>query len=168
MGIPERYGCFIWACSTWGHRLPRSALEQLVPAAVDSICCADSSGRGGANQLVEALTRQVRSSGNGNGGSGFGSTKELSTTTSHLLAPLQGFNVGPNCPAATAALKRLLPLVYANIDLTSRLEWEVGTGVCAYVPLSHQDTSAAFHLRLSPPSLRRRELSATLQVWRAR
>lgn len=51
---------FIWACSEWGHQLQHSELEQLVPAAVDSIC-ADwpDPGRGGALLLGEGLTRQV-------------------------------------------------------------------------------------------------------------
>ncbi|PRW60220.1 Tbc2 translation chloroplastic [Chlorella sorokiniana] len=94
------FGSFIWACSSWSHRLQRSELEQLVPAAVDSIC-ADwpEPGRGGALRLVEAMARQ------------------------------EGFRVGPDHPAATAALEaRLLPLVLDDIDLVTagRLHPEKG------------------------------------------
>ncbi|PRW60544.1 alpha beta-hydrolase isoform B [Chlorella sorokiniana] len=76
------FGNFIWACSSWGHRLQRSELEQLVPAAVDNVCGNwAEKDRGGALQLCEALTRQA------------------------------GFRVGPDHPAASAALEgRLLPL----------------------------------------------------------
>ena len=57
-----RFASLIWACSTWGHRLQHSELEQLVPVAVDSIA-ADwpEPGRGGALRLADALTRQVGS-----------------------------------------------------------------------------------------------------------
>ncbi|KAI7839981.1 hypothetical protein COHA_006302 [Chlorella ohadii] len=83
---------FLWGLAelqnTWGHQLQRGELEQLVPAAIDTVAAAwEQRGRGGAVLLAVALTRQ------------------------------DNFRAGPGCPAATAALEgRLLPLVCADID----------------------------------------------------
>jgi len=58
--VAERYSNFIWACSTWVHQPQRSELEQLVPAAVDSVAASwEEGGRGGGLLLGEALTQQV-------------------------------------------------------------------------------------------------------------
>lgn len=54
------FGNLIWACSSWGHRLQRAELEQLVPVAVGNICSLwPEPGRGAALMLVHALSRQV-------------------------------------------------------------------------------------------------------------
>ncbi|PRW60733.1 5-enolpyruvylshikimate-3-phosphate synthase [Chlorella sorokiniana] len=100
-----------------------SELEQLVPAAVDSICGDwPEPGRGGALQLVEALT-------------------------------WQGFRVGPDSPAATAAVEaQLLPLVLDDIDLITAGQLRPQTGELPYLAGS-ASCLAAIGLRLPEQQL---------------
>ena len=86
-----RFTTLVWACSRWGHRLQCCELEQLVPAAVDTIAAGwAEGGRGGALRLAEALTRQVGSllpSAGGLVASRFTEVKSSAHGMFHLIFP---------------------------------------------------------------------------------